>query len=357
MIARWQQRLALLMLTGFAATGCAGPTIGLDPDVKAVGYDVFFGTPTALAPAAPANSTPLPPGVAPVIISQPAPNAPEQLPAIIPSPAATCPTASPLAYPAVAASFNGPTKPPVAATYGYRVSGSLVLNPGTPEQAITYYPANETRQFSDITQPDASTGSYAFKVTRKLGGVTTTTVYSVNPHGPEGPTPADPPTGHPAAGMFLRSFTSSNDVTFQPADNVGVQVMAFPAIPANPYRGVDYDAPHQTSMVMNQPHVVKPGGLPVSPPDAPDAEPSGFEAHGSHKVDACGTILDSVENLIRGKFTVGTATIDFEYTFDVATQFGGLIVADKMVESGTDPKSGKPFKRTVSSTINQVPRG
>src|SRR5437763_11544082 len=99
-----------------ATSACSGPKQGLDADVKAIGVNVFFGPPAALAPAAPSTSISLPAGVAPVSIPPSPPvsgaqPAPPPVPTAVAPPA--CPKASPVAYPAAPATITGPSRPPV----------------------------------------------------------------------------------------------------------------------------------------------------------------------------------------------------------------------------------------------------
>ncbi len=351
---RWQ-RLALAAVC-LGICGC-GPSLPLDADVKSVGYDVFFGPPTALAPPAPSVSAPAP-SLIPVYLPAPPgqPAAQPQISFAPAQPAVACPTAPPLAYPAVPASLTGPSAPPKPATYTYRLAGAVTLDKGKSDQAVDYYPGSETRQVTAVGTPDSS-GAFAFSVVRKTGDATTTTAYHVYPHGPANP-PANP-AGQPGAGMYLTAFSSGSTV-FDP-QGAGVEIQAYPAVATNPYQAQGDDPVHQTSMTSNPPAVVLPGlpagvGLPTSPPSQ-NAVPSGFIARGSHAVNACGTVIDSVENELIGTYTIGSDSFSFDYTFDVATQFGGIIVAEHLVDHGNhDPQSGKTFDRDVSATIDEVPQ-
>jgi hypothetical protein len=355
MTSRWQ-RLGLLAVT-LMATGC-GPTIPLDADIKAVGYDVFFGPPDALAPPAPSVSAPAP-VVIPVFVVPPGapPGAPPQI-SFLPQPAGpACPTAPPLSYPSLQAPLTGPTKPPLAAPYTYRVVGSTTSHPGAADQKVSYYPAAESREVTSVSGPDSS-GTYSFRVIRTVGDASSNTQYTVIPNGTANVDAGA--AGKPGAGLYLSQFSNSQGVTFNPS--AAVEIMAFPAIPSNPYQGAGSDPVNRTSMAMNPPAIVAPGlpvGLPTSPPSPPGVVQSGFIARGSHLVDACGVVVDSVENEIFGKFTDAAHNMvtDFDYTFDVATQFGGIVVADHLLESVTDSSGSVAFKRDVKSTINQVPKG
>jgi hypothetical protein len=357
-MSRWWQRLVLLAACAGAA-GC-GPSIGLNADIKAIGYDVFFGAPDVLAPPAPSQPAPAPLAVAPVYILPQLPSGSQPEISFIPQPQqVACPTPSPIAYPAKAATLTGPAAPPQMMSYGFRVTGSYTVDPGGSGEKVSYYPNTEMRQVRDVTQPDA-TGAFAFSVVRVAGDASTTTTYKVYPNGPANTNAGS--AGTPAAGLYITGYKDSAGSAFNPT-GTGVEIMAFPAIPSNPYQGQGTDPVTQTTVTMNPPAVVAPGlpvGLPTkppSPPSSPNPAPSGFQTRGSHPVNACGDMVDSVETEILGTITHDAQVTNFDYTFDSATQFGGIIVAEHLVETGTDPSTGKPFKRDYTATINQVPKG
>lgn len=317
----------LTVVMALLTTACGGPKIPLNAGVKAVGLDVFYGTPS------PTGSTlPNPP------YANPFPNFPVPFQGAPrfntppPTPHVACPAASPLAFPAEPASITGPLGPPAEATYPYRFKGTLTTEPGTPKQRVIQLPTLGTRQIKDVTEPDEQ-GAYFYSVVQDWNGVKTTMIYHVYPHGPGGEIATQ---GAPAAGMYLVQMTDSTGAAFTPAAP-GVEVMSYPALESNSFQGAGIDALHQTSMII---------------------DPQGGNHRGQKLVNACGSVVDSMLVEITGKVANLSSgeEKDFALSFNAATQYGSIPVSDHIVENGTDEISGKKFRYDVTATINVVPK-
>ncbi len=104
------------------------------------------------------------------------------------------------------------------------------------------------------------------------------------------------------------------------------------------------------------------GGVDGSTRAAMEEDPQGGTITDRVRVDACGTVLDSWQAVIHGHTTdardpsnQNDTAKTFTLTIDVGTQFGGLILADHLVESGTDDQTLQPFGYDVAATIDSAP--
>ena len=317
-------------------TGC-GPNPGLEVGLRHQGVPVLFGLPTPsaaytptsqplageLVPNFPAPLTAPPPPF--VVVSTPPPTL---TPTAIP-----CPTPSPVTFPKETASTSA-TRPPAAGSYAFRYTGTQTFNPGAANQTVKGLPATGTSQVKNISAP-ASDGHYTFDVAESYNDMTTTTTYLVEPNN----TTSAQPLQTMQAGLYLSAqvtVDSSGTSKFQPQPPV--ELMPFPANPGTQFQSAGVDPLSQQAMN--------------------EESPGGGQVGSTERVPACGAVVDAWHVEIVGQIVGGGGgtTTNFDEIFDVATQYGGLVVAERLKESGTDQKSGQPYAYDVTKTIDTVPQ-
>lgn len=319
------RRVLLPLLAAICALCACGPTLPIKAGLAPAGANVFFGQPYAPSPLpVPAGANPLPEFPAPL---EPA------LASLPPSGSRpACPAASPLAGPLQSAPVV-PSGGPAPGDYVYRVSGSQTLN-----GKRVPLPAAETRTVKKVAKiTDTATGSvhWQFAVAEGLGDMTTTMVYDLEP-------------GGPAPGLYLLQITDSAGDSFTPS--AGIQLMPFPAAAgisypsANWAQGSGVDPIHDEAMSIQSGAVL-----------------------GEARVDACGTVLDSWQVEIKG--TIGDAhgttcptggscgqQRSFDLTFDDGTLYGGLVLADHLVETGVDATTNQTFGYDITAIADSEPQ-
>lgn len=334
-------RLGLCLLAALVLAGC-GPVAPIDTDVKQAGANVFYGVPT------PSPLPSLPPivhylnpvQVFPTPVEQP-PVAPVQF---VPPPASPCPALSPLSYPAQEAT-PAPLHPPAPGTYPFRHTATLTTNPGTASEKVAQLPESGTRQVTNVSAV-GSAGDFGFDVVDTYNGFITTTSYHVYPQGVTGTLPS---TNGVAPGVYITAVATRNpgdasqDMSFNPLAP-GVEIFPLPAAPAATWESAGTDPLTGTTEVVG--------------PTA--TNPQGTGTISDHvRVDACGAPIDAWEATMQGEeeYAHGgpSSTVDFTLTVDMATQYGNLIVADNLVESYTDQKTGMPTTYAVGATIDVLP--
>jgi hypothetical protein len=336
------KRIGLCLPAALVLAAC-GPIAPVDTDVKHAGANVFYGVPT------PSPVPSLPPIVHFLnpVLSFPAPvEQPPVLPQIVlftPTPD-PCPTLSPLSYPATEAT-PAPLHPPVPATYAFRRTGSITTNPGTASQKVVSLPQSGTRQVTNVSAV-GSVQDFSFDVVDTFNGVVTTTSYHVYPQGEAGSLPVG---NGVAAGVYITGMVTkdpgdpSQDNRFSPLAP-GVEIFPFPASPALTWRSAGTDPLTGTTEVVG--------------PTA--ATPQGTASITDHvRVSACGIPIDTWEATMQGEVQYArggpNSRVDFTLTIDMATQYGGLIVGDHLVEHYTDQKTGVPTDYDAGATINVLP--
>jgi hypothetical protein len=154
--------------------------------------------------------------------------------------------------------------------------------------------------------------------------VTTTTTYDVISSSPL-------PAGV-APGLYVRQVKSvrgTSSSVFAPSPEL--QLAAFPLVRGASITSSGVDPQSATSMQFTS------------------------TVTGKARVDACGTPLDSwVLDLTAGKVLSPTQNLDFTATYDVGTQYGGLILRDRTVFTGTD--NGDGVSRNDTASITTTPK-
>lgn len=310
-----------LLLAVLLVAGCAGPTRPVDLEFKDVPSDVLLGAQQTPTPGGPGIRVPLP--APPSVVSLPPPPfevrpGAEPPPLVLPTPA-SCPSPDLLAAPELEAT---PTlaKPPVPGAYVYDNAGSYAITGANARQGV--FPARTLRVLGNVTRP--SSGSFTFDVSELIGDTTTTTTYRVVN---DSLTPA---TGN---GLYLEK------VTYRRSNGQSAQFapLQFPLLAALPLvRGATSDqraVDPQSQTVMTFTTTVE----------------------GKARVYACGTPLDSwTIHLTKGSITSPTQSLQFDSTYQVGSQFGGLSLSDAIAYTGTD--NGDGVTRSNRATISSVPR-
>jgi hypothetical protein len=327
--------VAALVATALLS-GC-GPKIPLDATLHQSDTNIQLGgrkpappTPAPLVPALnpvpnfPSLAVPMPPQVA------------IALPSALPSLPVQCPTADARTVPAEPAPPTA-TTPPAALTYAFRYSGTdTVTDKSSGKQTVTTLPPTGVRRVANVSPP-ASGGSYTFDVQELYNQYEVSVTYLVRPNGPASSLIAGDQQG---AGLYLQEVqrkqlgtTSSDDFRPQPQ----VLLMPFPAQAGTQFQGGGTSPLDQSAMVI---------------------PPQGGTVKGEARVDACGTMLDAIEADVKGQWVQApsNATKQFELDFSLGTQFGGLVLSDHYIESGTDDKTGNAYVLDVTSTISSAPQ-
>ena len=337
-----RRKIALCMLAASALAAC-GPIAPVDTDVKQAGADVFFGVPTP---------TPLP-SLPPLIIQLnpvlafPAPvEQPPAVPAVVaPTPPPNpCPPLSPLSFPAVEAPA-APLHPPAAGTYAFRHTGTITTNSGTATQKVVALPASGRRQVTNVSAAGTAQ-DFSFDVVDTFNGIVTTTSYHMYPQGFVGSLPATngvQPGAYITAVVTKDPADASRNMNFNPV-SPGVEIFPFPASPAATWTSAGSDPLTGTTEVVG----------PTS------SNPQGTGTISDHvRVDACGKPIDAWEATLQGEVDYArggpNGTVDFTLTVDMATQYGGLIVGDYLVENYTDQQTNTSTNYAAGATINVIP--
>ncbi len=305
-------------------TACGSPTRPLDVGFKEVPSSVVLGaqtSPTA-QPTAPVSAVPLPPppsvvSLPPPTFALPPPGGPVPPPPSIP-PAPTCPVADPLAAPKVEA----PTtigKPPVAAAYLFDNVGTFSVS-GADARSGTF-PERTLRLFGNVA---GSAGAFTYDVSERIGDTTTTTSYRVRSQ-----------AGLPDldAGIFIDKMTyaraDGSASNFTPVPPLKLATLPLLRGATTDQRGVDA----QTQTVMSFTATVE----------------------GKARVFACGEPLDTwTIHLANGQLVSPTQNLTFDATYQMGTQFGGIVLADSVAFQGDDGDAG--IQRSKRATIASVPR-
>jgi hypothetical protein len=331
------RRALVAVLSLLAVTAC-GPTLPLNTGLTTRGLNVFFGAPASPAPFVP-NGNPLPNFPAPLEI---APGFP--LPAI--STPVACASASPTTYPALAADATPRSLPPAAGIYPFRFTGSE-----TETGRSRPLPTIGFRQVipGKVSTDPAGNQSYTFQVNQLYGGQSTSMSFLVEPQGPGSVVVgALAQVQSPAAGLYLTGMTDDSGNHFTPA--TPIQLMPFPASAGLTYPSAGWEE-----------------GSGTDPATATTMSIQSGTIVGRERVDACGTVLDSWRVEVKGDIDSATGhgcpagstscgqQKSFTLDFDDATQYGGLIIFDHLLEDGVDQTNGNKFHYDIAATINQKP--
>jgi hypothetical protein len=310
--------VALVLL----AAAC-GPHRSPEIGFKEVPSDVILGahaTATPLASMPPAGPVKAPPPVS--VIALPPPTfdvRPEPSPPAAPPAVSVCATADPLQAPRREAPPQISAPPPKAA-YVFRDVGTYSESGANARKGT--FPTSSLRIVGNVVH--TSDSNFSFDVSELLGTVTTTTTYDVFG---TSLVPAALP-----AGIYIKQIKSvqgGSVSTFAP--NPELELAAFPLVRGASVTASGVDPRSATSMQFTS------------------------TVTGKTRVDACGTLLDSwVLDLTKGKVISATQNLDFSATYDMGTQYGGLLLRERTAFAGTEGSDG--VSRTITATISSTPK-
>lgn len=306
-------------------TACGSPSPDVEVGFKEVPSNVLLGAPPSSPAALPATQAPgpvfLPP---PSVISLPPapfaplpPGGPRPEPAPIPS-APACPVADPLAAP----KLEAPTtidRPPVSAAYVFDNVGTFAVSGA--DARTGRFPDRTVRLFDKV---QGSEDVFQYDVSERIGDVTTTTTYIVVRR-------TTLPGQEP--GLFLGRTTyaraDGSSATFDPTPRLKLASLPLLRGARTDQRAVDANS----GTVMSFTSTVE----------------------GKARVFACGEPLDTwTIRLSAGRLLSPDQDLDFSASYQLGTQFGGIIVADAVAYQGEDGASG--VQRSNKASIAAVPR-
>jgi hypothetical protein len=319
----------LLVAAAVVTAGCGGPDRPLKVGFKEVPSNVVLGAQTSPepVPSAPPLTDDLPfvllppPSVIalpPPPFAVPDPDRPLRPPAPLPE-APVCEPADLLQAPALEAPSSINARP-AAAQYRFRNDGTFRVS-GADAREGRFAPVS-LRTVSGALEADSG---FVFDVTEVLGDVTTKTEYEVV---------TSQPLGSPfAPGIYVFRVTSRSsdgqESVFTPSPSLPLATFPLTRGAAVEARGVD--ATSATAMSYTSTVV------------------------GKDRVDACGELLDSwTLELTAGRVLSPETDLEFEATYALGTQFGGVILRETEAFTGTEDGAG--VARTLTSTISQVPQ-
>jgi hypothetical protein len=306
----------LLLCTAVLLTACGGSDQH-SVVVRRIAADLAFGTPP------PQTAAPVRPASAPsVSAALPAPDLTSVLPPaavgpiirhLPPAAGLLCPTAAADAYPAEAATADINVEP-VPGVYFFRWSGAQQLSIAgfsskVPVPPVTRRTLHGVAAASDPTDSQ----SYTFEVDDPLNS--TVARYLVRPFAGSitNPVPQPQPPDVPrqglsvAAGVYLTHLAFKLDgATFTFDSPLGVQLLQLPVGNGAQWTSSVADTSDNSSITLN-----------------------GVVA-GHDRVDACGTVVDSwrVTGTLALSAPSAPITISDSVGFDIATQYGGLVVEE-----------------------------
>jgi hypothetical protein len=318
-------------------TAC-GPSAPFEVSVRAVAGDVAYGAQSQPTPAATAQGAPGPgglaPGAPPLLYGAPPPPPTTFAPTTAATPAPACPVMPPDAVPALAADPSA-TVPPQPATYLWHETGTYSLGGGP----ALPFPLRLTHQVSNVSAPDA-TGSYTFDVTTSSGGLTglqqVTYSYQVVPPAASTTSVQGVSTSQ-AAGLYLAGMDVKDSAL--PTPRVArfappLLLMQFPGTDLPSWDTAAGDSASRTTIKLH----------------------GAVTKHVA--VDACGTAVDAWQVEATGTLVGPNQNLTLTLVYDVATQFGGLIVAETSDVSGQE-LSGGSLQNVIShvtATTSVVPK-
>ena len=329
--------LALILLAA-----CGGPEEPLEVGLKEFGTRVVLGEPDSDL-----VTVPLPPDaiVVPSAGLVGLPIRPSEVGSPLPpvaTPVVDCPKAPLGAAPADDARTEV-VAPPALAEYEFRNDGEYSTTGATTLSGR--FPKVSTRRVHDVQKNES--GSFEFGVTSTVGDSVTTTSYLVIPRGASG-------AGLHISGVRHEAGDRISDFQPQPP----LLLLPFPAVPGARWQASAVDPVNHTAMAYSG--VVRPNS----------------------RVDACGTMLDAIEVVIDGSVaecavqtpvpgptttlpgpacsasavqSSGTGSQQFQATYAIGTQFGGLILADTVDATVVEP--GSTTNQRNTAVISSRPAG
>jgi hypothetical protein len=170
----------------------------------------------------------------------------------------------------------------------------------------------------------SSTGSFTYDASERIGDTTTTTTYRVV---------TDGVVPDQQNGLFLvrMTYRRSDGTTARFEPTPALRLAALPLVRGTTSDQSAVDAQSQTAMSFTS------------------------TVEGKSRVYACGVALDTwTIHLTKGQLLGPDQDLSFDATYQLATQFGGIIVQDAVAFTGTD--AGNGVRRANRATIATTPR-
>ena len=219
--------------------------------------------------------------------------------------------------------------PPVPAIYEYRNKGGFEVSGADTNEGTFDEPTQ--RHVKNVIVADD--GSFAYSVAATLGATVTTTRYEYRATATVPSDVTDQTDAVDDRGLYLDWIETqdgeSQPRTFDPPNNL----LLLP-VPATDGFSTDVAGTDPTS------------GTTMS---------YRLTVVGKQRVDACGEQLDAIRvTLTDGRYTAPTSAVDFTATYDIGTQYGGLMLRDAFVTAGREGLNN--VSRNNVAIINRAPR-
>ena len=219
--------------------------------------------------------------------------------------------------------------PPVEATYEYRNKGGFEVSGADTNEGTFDEPTQ--RRLTDVTVEDD--GSFTYSVAATLGATVTTTRYEYRATATVPSDVTDQTDAVDDRGLYLDSITTDDGESppqrFDPPNNL--LLLPIPATDGFATDVAGTDPVTQTAMSYH------------------------LTVVGKQRVDACGEQLDAIRvTLTDGRYTAPTSAVDFTATYDLGTQYGGLMLRDAFVTAGREGVNN--VSRNNVAIINRAPR-
>lgn len=325
-----------LVLLALLATACGGPREPLDVTVREVASDIVLGT-QGRAEAARPVAAPLPPTAValnvPTRIASPftpPPIAASPTPVdSTPTPRGFCATADPLSVPRHPATDTDGAAPveegfTVRNVGSYTTSGAEVVEGSFEDES--------TRFVREVVVDDR--GDVTYDVVANLAGTGTVSSYLLRNQRSvdDGLGVGDQANLDQGRGLYLTGVITrlpdDRITTFQPA--TPLRLLRFPAFEGDTFDEVATDPVSGTTMQYR---------VTVGP---------------KLRVDACGELVEAIRvELTEGRIIGPEVDVEFVATYDLATQYGGLIVRDEVTAAGREGLAS--VTRTNLATFTRAP--
>lgn len=327
-------RSAALVLVAVLASACGGPQEPLEVGVREVASDIVLGR-QGSEPVDRPVASPIPP--APVAVNIPTPVLVPAPPRFEPTPTPSpftplerCPATDPLSVPRFGATQNEGVAP-VEEQFTFRNEGEFTVTGANANEGV--FEEESPRGVSQVVV-DPDTQDVTYDVVANLGGTATLSSYLLRNTRPvdDGLGLGDQAGLDQQRGLYLtRVVTRLPDdriLTFSPA--TPLRLLRFPAVAGDTFDEVATDPVSGTTMQYTATVV------------------------GKVRVPACGEFVEAIQvALTDGRVDGPDSNVEFAATYDIAPQYGGLIVRDRVAVSGREGLD--QVTRTNVATINRVP--
>lgn len=325
---------ALVVAVGLLAGACNGPREPIDVGVREVASDIVLGSQATPRPAGPVAS-PIPP--TPVALNIPTPVRLPAPPRFAPAPGPTtprpvrgsCPAADPLQVPRHPADEGAGTAP-VAESFEVRNDGTFTVS--GPNANEGRFEESSVRHVHDVVVDDA--GDVTYDVSTTLAGTGTVTSYLLRNSRSfdDGLGVGDQAGLDQQRGLYLTQVLSKMPddrlSSFRPA--TPLRLLRFPAFAGDTFESAGTDPVTGTTMRWT------------------------VTVEGHVRVDLCGELVDAIRvHLSNGRVDGPEANVEFAATYDIATQYGGLILRDQVTASGREGLD--TVTRTNTAVLTSVP--